>query len=204
MTYAEACERTGRYDLLGEAAAAFETAYFDELDNRDGLPWASMLHHCGPRGRLFEFYDRLAETYGREEDTRKALHFGRQMIQRESFSPPIAMAYYRLLLAERERDMARTMLDVFETHLLALEPSIAIQCFMRYWDAFKDRSILRHTQELLVPLCRDNPGNHYLRFTSYSVDRLLKMTAPDSRPGRAPATTSRATSRPTPQEAPLR
>ena len=191
MTYAQACERTERLDLLPDAADRFERAYFDELNRRSGRPWASTLHHCAPMTWMFIFHFRT-------DNTSQALRYGAMMVEQEPFNPPAFLRYYEILLANERPEQARKLLDVFEQLLMPHEPEIAIETFMRFWTRFNDRAVLRRAEALLVPLSNANPDKTYFHFTLYKVRELLEMTRSGTQPSTAPATrsTSQETRRP--------
>jgi len=182
MTYAWACERTKRYDLLRDAAEQFERAYFDELDNHKGLPWAHVLNDAAPMTCLFTFYHRLG-------DPQKALRYGELMTQREPYNATAYMEYYRMLLTEGREEQARGLLDLFEKDLLPSEPEFAIECFIWHWEKFSDPSVLRRAEKLVAPLSKNNPDKTHFHFTLYKVRKLLEMTQPSTQPSTAPVTT---------------
>lgn len=187
MTYPQACLLTKRSDLLRDATVQFERAYFDELDNHRGLPWANELHHATPITWLFFFYQRLSQESRDPADVERALHYGDLMMQRERYNPAACLKYYEMLLDARRQRQARRMLDVFETHLLPREPALAIQCFMLYHGRFEDPSVLRHVEELLVSLSSQPRDPVYYQTLLHKVRRMLEATGPESQSGSAPA-----------------
>ena len=202
MTYAQACELTKRYDLLREATEEFERAYFDELDNHHGRPWAHTLNHATPMTWLFFFYHRLGQEFDVPRDVDQVLRYGELMTQREPFNPPAYLLYFKLLLARGRQADARRMLDPLERNLLPTKPALAIECAMKYCKRFPDRAVLQHLERLLERLSKGNPDQLYFHSRLYNVRRLLaEMTRSASQPGSTTASRPTGASRPTSQEA---
>jgi hypothetical protein len=173
LTFAEACLRTDRTDLLPEATIAFERAYWGEVAN-GGRPWVLTLHHAKPITWLFCFYHRL-------RDPAKTIHYGNMMVEKEPVSLP-TLTYYRWLLENGRREEARRVLGVLETTQLAVAPKDFVEGVVQYYGRFQDRSILPHVEELLVNLIHRHPTAPYLPEGLKVIRRLLEAAAPASRP----------------------
>ncbi len=181
MTYAQACERTERYDLLGEATRRFEDAYFDELNNHHGRPWAAVLHHSAPMTWLFIFHHRLGNTD-------QAIRYGELMMAQEPFNPPVFLTLFKMLLDTGRRDQARAMLQPAEEHLLETSPELTVECFRLYNRHYQERSVLRRAEKLLISLTRQRPNAGFLRYALDEVRDLLRLTESTTRTGEASST----------------
>ncbi len=179
LTYAEACLRTGRMDLLPEATRSFEQAYWAEVAN-GGRPWVLALHHAKPLTWLFACYHRLGNT-------EKALQYGNLMVRTEPMSPP-TLAFFRMLLENGRQEEAREVLNTLEATQMRAFPATVIELHLEYWNRFHEKAILVHTEQLLAEWVRKNPGNASLAGGLQSVRMLLGEAGLSPQPNSNPST----------------
>ncbi len=177
LTYAQACMQEKRLDMLADATAAFEEAYWDEVRN-GGMPWVLTLHHIKPLTWLFSFYHTL-------ENREKCLEYGRLMVQREKITPPVFLAYFDLLLNQRMQAEARRAVDALQEHHRSNAPGLLIESLIRFHHTFTDRPALQTAERILRQELAKHPKDDYLNNRLADVRELLG-DAPD-RPATRPA-----------------
>ncbi len=185
MTYAQGAFQTGRRDLLADAAARFEKAYWHEVEH-GGRPWIGVLYHCRPLTWLFAYSHAL-------NDRERMKKYGRLSAEQEDISQ-VAFTTYRILVQEGLREEATLLLDRMGKAEGPDIPRMVAEASTMHFEKFKDRQVLLRTERQMSRMLTRHPEDAELRESLAKVRQLLELTENEARSVPKPlTTTTRAT-----------
>jgi hypothetical protein len=180
FAYLVACTMSGRDDLVDAAVADFEHDLAIDMENYRRTGQRSnttlLLDHCTPMRLLFPYYVR----HGRKD---KALEAAKQMLDHEGVDGPTAVMLFDFFVSNGEKAPAAKSLQVIEQQLQHTQPSVVLQCLMRFAQTWKDLDALERARRILKDLLRAYPTRIELHRDLEAVTRLL-----------GPATSTRSSS----------